>query len=290
MKSVLQTGGRWIRATHTEWIEPYPDWSRPYHLEMPLLIEDMSCLLDYAYSHELAICIPVSLADFWKHNSEERFEGFCKAALYLARQIVRRWDAHECGVPVFIGVSANGLETFQGYARHCNFPLSQVINLPSYANRKYGWHVKFDLLSSPGLRKYRRLLHLDASSWVNPLEDALVCSQVLSRWDADNHMVAYLNGEIRLSASAMAYPTALCGVLEQSPFAEVSRVLGTSESYERSYWNADMVEYWAGACYGTSSWFWEDAQVQEWLPRLREFLKTDEAIMTRVCVSVCAVT
>ena len=49
---VKTTHGRWVRATHTEYDVEYHALSRQYHLEMPLLSESLSPLMEYPTHQE----------------------------------------------------------------------------------------------------------------------------------------------------------------------------------------------------------------------------------------------
>ena len=182
---------------------------------MPLLTEDLSALMEFPVENELAFCIPLVLQgnpsaewidDYgWvvqrsetqlrsftygvfddEHEGIEtslyRFEGYCKAALFLVRQMLHYWDVREEGIPVYIGVSENGLDIFREYASHCNFPESRIVVLPSYEEQWHGWHSKLDMWNADALAQFKRRVHFDASLWLTGHNHLEPCQRLLSLW------------------------------------------------------------------------------------------------------------
>ena len=279
--SVLRAGGRWVRPTYTEWVQEYPDWSRPVHLEMPLLTEDLSALMDYPVSDALAICIPAAWSGLNITSGRARFEGYCKASLFLARQMLHLWDMPEFGVPVFIGVSENGLSIFQEYAQACNFPDANVVVLPSYEHRVHGWHCKFDLLSDDRLQQFCRQLHFDASLWLRPQPSRPAISNLLKLWsEPERQLFATMKPEIRIPYSSMPYRTAVYAMEGEDVYSRLASLCGTTVESEITHWSADVVEYWTGACFGTTSYAWRQPKIVNLLSDLRGILEADESIMT----------
>ncbi len=288
---VLAQGGRWVRATHTEWCETYPDHTRPYHLEMPLLTESLAPLLDYPHRDELAFCIPLGLhAPPWIENRFHRFEGFCKAALLLARNIARYWDVAEQQVPIFIGVSANGRKIFEGYRQACDFPEEQIIALPSM--EKYpvdfasGWNVKMDMLASEALKIYQRRIHLDASLYLKPGTNTPklpVCESILVHWAHPEREGFALAREHFIedtdSQSSVAAGEWLIG-RPKNYWQRLGEIMKTSAQAERHYWLGDSFIHVPGYVFGISPAFLADARIAELWTQLQMFMTTDEGIMS----------
>lgn len=275
---ILAAGGRWVRATHTEVLSEYPAYTRPYHLEMPLLKESLSSLMEYPIKNDLAFCLPLGYA---QQNNQGliRFEGYCKAALFLARQMLYHWDVREQGVPIFIGVSENGLSIFREYAVHCDFPEERLVVLPNYQNHSHVWHVKYDLLGAPALDTFERRIHFDVSSWLKPRVDVRpICASVLDVWKQQG----FLASLPRVLMSDWEYPWTfpVSRYTYAGFFQELARVLGTDASQEETYWNQDGVEFLQGFLFGFSAEMWRTT-----LPLInliREIATSDEVILAIV--------
>lgn len=283
MISVLNQGGRWVRASHTEMLSAYPEGSRPYHLEMPLLTEDMGALMDYPHRPDIAMGIPIALPGA-SEIGELRFEGFVKSALLLVRQMLHFWDVRSRGIPIYIGVSENGLQSFREYARLCDFPESQVLSLPSYADDWAGWLIKMDMLTRLADMGYARLLHFDASLFLESFKQVYpkaVFENLCRYWQTQEWAIC--RHELRLSADN---PFRFCAMdgkyAAQDPalYAKLGDVLGTSEESERDYWSGPDCEFVSGQVVGCMAWQWLQHQVL--ISRLCDITSHDEVIFSVV--------
>ena len=270
---------RWVRATHTEGLAGYPAWSRPFHLEMPLLREDMSALLSYPTASELAFCIPISWAA--RRDTERyRFEGYVKNALFLVRQLVHFWDLREQGVPVFLGISENGLDCFWEYATLCNFPSEHVVELPSYADTKFGWQIKFDMLDSAKMCEFTRRLHIDASYWLQGRGMRSRCAKLHDRWTQDWF---HLRDVIRVPPDFKSYDSPVVTEARRvgdSFYHQLAAVLGTDGDDERQYWEHEVSEYFGASIFGVTTQAWLDSRLQELIMPLRALMHMDEPILS----------
>ena len=284
--NTYEQGGWWRRATHKEWVQQFPLDSRPYHLEMPVHTDSVASLMEYPINQEMAICVPLAFAELGD-DARMRFEGYCKASLFLARQMVKYWDMQEEGVPFFIGVSANGFDIFKGYATQCDFPDERIIVLPDYADKQGGWFGKFDLFSSPDLAEFKRLLHVDASMWLQPLEPRrAACRAILDAWGDRGFLIRCLGYSIRDPRDfdwPFAEPDEHPWVTEIFAPA-VAEALGTDVEYEREYWNTPGFERIWGGYYGFSRKAWVAAQ--KVLAKVWELGGHDEPILSVVAREV----
>ena len=292
---VLSNGGTWERATHIETCEEYPWWVRPYHLEMPVLDEDISELFDYPQSGELAFCLPVGL--FHRgDNRFHRFEGYIKAAFLLARNMTRFWDVAEQGVPIFIGVSANGREIFEGYRQRCNFPESHIIELPSmekYPKRfTSGWNIKLELLFSEELSRFKRRVHVDTSLYLRGPNDK-VCSRMIEWWHTPEVQGYAIPAQARATRN-VPVEDVLTKPREQSSVEKgfvhsgkpdnywhmLAEVVGTTAAFEEAYWLAETFEHVPGYFVGISQSFWEDPKMRSLYTQLTPQFTTDECVFS----------
>ncbi len=271
---VLEQGGRWIHAKHTEWCDSYPNWTRPYHLEMPLLTESLAPLMDYPFHEELAFCLSIAFAEGADYGLA-RFEGYCKAALFLTRQMLHFWDVRQEGVPIFIGVSENGLQGFREFAEHCDFPESHVVTLPSYQDMRDGWNIKFDMWAAPGLAKFQRRLHIDASAWLRQTASRQPCKMLLSEWQEQEYLLRrpkLLMGTPRQTAMSRVFRHARPGFFEA-----LANLLGTDAEEELCYWQREGVEHVHGFLYGLSQPLWEESSAL--VKSLCQITPNDEVVL-----------
>lgn len=298
---VLAQGGRWVRATHTEWCDTYPLYTRPYHLEMPLLTESLAPLLDYPHRDELAFCIPLGLyATPWSDNRFHRFEGFCKAAMLLVRNMARHWDVAEQGVPIFIGISENGQEIFEGYRQACDFPEEQIIALPSMEkyphNFASAWNVSLDALLSEELSRFHRRIQFDSSIYINPgISDKkhTACANILERWANPEHEGIAITAQPLVELfqevedgrtsprqeSSVQTGQHLSGMPDDF-WENLAKILGTSADAEAQYWSGNAFVHVPGYIYGISNAFWADARMQRLWPQLQALIASDEGVMS----------
>lgn len=284
---VLAQGGRWVRATHTEWCETYPVGSRPYHLEMPLLTEDLGELMDYPFQEELALCIPIGLAE----DNEQtlfRFEGYCKSALLLARQLLHFTDMRSCSIPCFIGVSVNGLPIFQEYAQHCNFPESHIVTLPHYTSRKEAYHCKIDLLTAPSIAPFQRRLHLDAGLWLDSIPQSPFRILLRSWHSPETQPFAVAQPCLKAPLSEMSWGHSIQTLHLEEQWEQLAAVLGTTAQAEYAYWHGDTaIEYIWGGLFGGTSHFWKNLQHLSLIQSLYRITWNDEvvlAVVARECI------
>lgn len=277
MNPVLTQGGSWVRATHVEWLSEYPAYTRPYHLEMPLLTESVASVMDYPLRDDLAFCIPISFPE-QHEDAVINFEGYCKAALYLARQMAHHWDIREQGVPVFIGVSENGIDTFCQYAEHCEFPEQRLIVLPSYQDTRKGWHIKFDLLGSSQLEDFKRRVHFDASAWLRPhAEMRKTCQELLAVWKSQPFLI---RDDTVLWARIDKRWQQINTWLKPDFFERLANLLGSTPEDEEAYWGRSGVEYIHGLIFGFSQSQWNAAVPL--INQLRQIVPQDEVILSIV--------
>lgn len=268
---------RWIRADGPYDIVDWPEGSRPQHLEMPPLTESLAYPMNFDWNDELAYCIPISWPDDGSLENRLRFEGFIKAALYLVRQMHQHWDMQVSGVPVFIGVSANGWDTFWQYARHCDFPLRNVVKLPSYQRRRGGWHIKFDLLNAEQVRQFRKLVHLDASLWLCGDGMRMTASGLLSAWDTQDMLIPDSSLVHRAHQKPRRLPWTFD--LQRDIFGKISRAVGSTWQEEHDYWWGDIFPYCWGAVFGVRRDWWQREDIQSLLSRLCVGVLNDEPIL-----------
>lgn len=268
---------RWIRADGPYDIIDWPNGSRPQHLEMPLLTESLAFQMTFEWKDDLAYCIPISWADDGSLENRVRFEGFVKAALYLVRQMHQHWDMQVSGVPVFIGISENGWETFWRYARHCDFPLRNVVRLPSYQRRRGGWHIKFDLLNAEQTRRFERLVHLDASLWLDGEGMRMTAQGLLADWHQQDMLIPDSSLVNRAHQTPRKLPWTFD--LQRDIFGAFSRAVGTTWQEEHDYWWGDIFPYCWGAVFGVHRDWWRSEAVQSLLSRLCKGVLNDEPIL-----------
>ena len=274
---------RWARASHTEEGLVYPLWSRPYHLEMPLLTEDLGSLMQYPHQDELAFGIPIALAggaDNPRDTRFFRFEGYCKAALFLARQMLHFWDVRDTGVPIYIGVSANGLSLFQEYAQHCNFPESHIITLPSYEGRPWPWLIKFDLWDTEVMERFKRRVHFDASLWLNAQSITAPCRLLLEHWHSPEIQgFAISKPEIRVRQSELPFEPPIPNFTDEAFYDQLATIVGTTAEVEHAYWTGETVEYLQGFLFGSTAHYWKNSHRVSLMTSLRDFVYSDEVVL-----------
>ena len=271
----IPKGGRWVRATHTEMLDEWPGHSRPPHLEMPLLTESMRDLMDYPAQGDMAFCFPLSFAD----NSEggpvgahARYEGYCKAALFLARQMLTYWDMRECGVPIYFGVAENGLDIFRAYAAHCDFPDRNLIVLPSYAGSEDAWNIKFDLLDQPFLDMFDRRVHFDVSWWIRLTEPMPRMSELLSVWTDQHALVKH--GSLMCGDPATQW---WVDAVPESVWDGFTRLFGGAPNDHYEYWQRSGVEHVSGCYFGFTRESW--AAERDLIFELCKVTHIDEAVL-----------
>ena len=272
---VLDGGGVVVLADRTEHWDSYPERSRPYHLEMPLVTGDLASLMQYPVNDALAFCIPIAYAeeDF---SSYARYVGYCKASLFLAQQMLLHWDVRATGVPIFIGVCENGREIFDSYAAHCHFPASNIIALPAYTYKQHGWGVKWDLLGAPELSHFARRLHFDASWWLrSPSVQPDTSQRFLDAWQDEDILLYY--PEIYGGDPAKPWTLSVFRFTTLDFFDRLGGLLGTDPAVERAYWSNVGCAHIAGDMFGFSDSYWQT------LTPLRRRLATitdlDEAVL-----------
>ena len=263
-----------MRATHIEWIDAYPNYSRPFHLEMPLVTDNLSDLMAYSYHHEMALTIPLALP---QNCPLMRFEGLCKGALFLARQMLTLWDLREASVPIFIGVSENALPIFRQYAAHCNFPDAHIVRLPSYAQCCRGYQCALDTWDALGVT-FKRLVHFDASLWVH-YEGMSPCQSLLAKWHTpDSQFMAILPMHLytRPQQDFTVDMALSCFGTPDMFYEALGRIMGTTAEAERNYWTSDAAVFVPGCVYGVSTQFWQRPEVVSLVKALREITTGDE--------------
>lgn len=278
---LLDFGGRWVRALHTEVLERYPAWTRPYHLEMPLLTDDFAQLVDYEWHDDLVFCIPVAFPGA-NPQTIYRFEGYCKAALLLAYRLLTEWQLQDAGVRVVIGVSWNGREIFDGYARQCNFPDANILTLRSFANETSGWDLKFELLGASSLASVERRIHLDASSWLIP--SSCPVATLIERWaDTVAQPIVTKSLGVRRCWRGEEFPHPMRRTYD-TWWERLAGEFGTTPDMERAYWfgEQDKIEFIWGGVFGLSKSFWQNARYVELLHRCRDVARgfDDEVILS----------
>ena len=277
MTLLIDKEARWVRASHTVMLTRYPRYSRPYHLEMPLLTEDLTALMAYAHRKELAFCIPIALPGALPYT-RSRFEGFCKGALFLVRQMFHFWDVSKKGVPVFLGVSSNGMSTFREYAQLCNFPDANIVELPSYADQWAGWLIKMDMLDAVVSMGFQKAVHFDASLWLNTTTPISPCRVLLNDWSTQGFAVAW--NVLRLGKKPEALPWAMHQKYAKDDsglYLGISRVLGTTPKKEYAYWSREDIEFLTGQVFGVTAQAW--IQAQSLVNRLRTITVHDEVVL-----------
>ena len=235
----------------------YTAWSRPFHLEMPVLTESLAPLMEYPHTDALVFCLPVAFEE-QASNAQMRFEGYCKASLFLARQMLYHWDVAEAGVPIFIGVSENGMDIFIEYARRCEFPHSHIVELPSYRFKAGAWNSKFDLLGADRVAPFERRIHFDTSIWLRPqLMYRQTCRQVLAVWQTEGFLVPYEGVHMTTHAIPHSFPHRW---VDGDYFENLASILGTDAEMERQYWGCEGVEFINGLLFGFSRSMWEQSR------------------------------
>ena len=201
----------------------------------------------------MVFCLPIAFAEQYP-AARLRFEGYCKAALFLVRQVLHHWDVRAEGVPIYIGVSQNGLETFKAYASQCNFPESQVVVLSSYTTTWAGWNSKFELLGAPQIASFERRLHFDVSAWLHPQADNRpVCRELLSAWGDAEFLIRYRDVRTNQGSSWVD------GVPLEF-FMWLGNLFGRNAEIERAYWFQEGVEKVNGLMFGFTQAMWQEAQ------------------------------
>ena len=218
------------------------------------------------------MCIPLAYVS-QQEGAVQHFEGYCKAALFLVRQMLHHCDVRDCGVPIYIGVSENGREMFDAYAWHCDFPESHIVPLPSYASAHHGWHSKFDLLGAPALERFERRLHLDASWWLRwPSKSNQCCQGILSAWTSQDVLI--MRESLRCARREFAdwgYNSSL------SHFEEYAKRLNRDAKEELLYWTTDGTEHVSGGILGFSKSRW--GQSSGLISQLRPVCYNDEMVL-----------
>lgn len=290
----------WIRPQTTQTIPIFND-GRPYQLEFPLL--RASCRgLDYSADNALAVVIPVFLSETYggllHPYTAYTFHGFCKNALWLARELWAYTDAETEQVPIFIAVSENGLDVFEDYRTLCDFPLNRVLEIPfkTYHSRwrprwPSQWAQKWDGIRHEALRPFERVLHCDASNRIihdATLEATPCFANILTAWDSpETQWLALLDDGWRDREESLHAGMQLecqwC-VDDSATFEEfwweLSEILGTSPGDEQDYWIDNPESYYpVGSFFGMSAYLRYQHEPRELFRKLTHFLAMDESVL-----------
>lgn len=278
---------RWVRPHEEQWI-PFTPWTRPYQMEMPVFRGDLSRIMDFEPSGEMALFMTLGL-----HAEQDehiyRYEGFCKHAFYLVHQLISRTDITERRIPIFLCVTENGYPRFERYRAACQFPTAFVIPLSrdqhAFQGGPCAWHIKLEGFFTPQLMDYTRVFTIDTSLVyrVPPGTDASrtpLFREMLQRWHSpESQHIALHHALFHEKESVFCYQ-----LQEHTPnvtfddmLIQFASLIHSDVQTESAFWRTPPTYDVQGSIYGMSRDFRKRKQSR--IRELMHLLPTDQMVI-----------
>ena len=153
----------WARHYGAEQVVIKSDERRPYFYEAPVLLQDMSQLLDYEYNDELAVSVTLA----YRSDRDLRYvECLAKQSFWFVKHLCERTDLKDEGVEIRYCMTTEVQEMVNPYLRACKFPESQIDWIES-KERVYPQSTKLLGLLHPRMGSKERVLHLDSTLFID---------------------------------------------------------------------------------------------------------------------------
>ena len=153
----------WERSDGTEKLLIKSDERRPYLYPAPVLRQDMTTLLGYDCSNELAVSVSLSVRP---NRTLCYVEALAKQSLWFVKHLCEQTDMIEQHVPIRYCVTHDVREMLTPYLRACNFPDDKIDWIDS-KEQQYPQSTKFRALKHESFQDVERLLHLDSTLFID---------------------------------------------------------------------------------------------------------------------------
>lgn len=282
----------WHRAERVEYVDPDIHANRAFLYPTPVLREDIRPYFDYDVSGDIAI----SFSLFTKPSSPPTYpECMCKQAMWMAKHLCMYTDLKEAGIPLYIGIALDTVDTAMPYLQACNFPTERVFFVEG-EEQHHEWISKYEALWDDPMSQYNKVIHMDVcyligrypTQRINPIfsnireqwfnQPMMTCAPFLQRGGDDEVHPIYVRLEHHWGNPADPQERKKA---DDDYWHFIAKQLGSTPEAEQGYWHCGRdydVQLFRGGIYG----FMQSELTEEFKSYFRDLLRffnCDEAAL-----------
>lgn len=170
-----------IKADTQQDVDYYAYSVKGFAFACPPLLEDLSPLLKYSYTSDIAIVLPMFVS--WKGKYNPYTEALAKVSMYLLRDVLTKTDIPAENIPVYLGVDKATFDFGKPYFDTCEIPEEHI---RVFNSKNYHTANKIVCVMDSFFDMFDKVVWLDIMQGVRFSEsgDLLRFGEVLRDWDS----------------------------------------------------------------------------------------------------------